>query len=80
MTTMVRALSSGPHGARYTSSAEHLRDECHRVEGLVRAQLLRFKAACPEDQRERFWHIPDAQLDLLAADEHRSLESRFAPT
>jgi SpoVK/Ycf46/Vps4 family AAA+-type ATPase len=72
------ASSSGSHGTRYASSAEHLADELHRVEGLVRAQLLRFKAACPEDQRERFWHISDAQLDLLAADEQRSLESRFA--
>ena len=64
----------------YGSSAEHLRDELHRVEGFVRAQLLRFRDACPEDQRERFWHIPDATLEALAADEDLSLQTRIQPT
>lgn len=60
----ILAVSSGG----YATSDEHLRDEIERAQGLVRAQMLRFAAACPEDQRERYWHVPDAELERLAAD------------
>lgn len=63
-------------GGPYDSNEDHLRDELHRVGGLVRAQLLRFRLACPEAQRERFWHLPDDYLDALAHDnDHSPLES-----
>jgi hypothetical protein len=52
----------------YATSAEHLRDELHRAAGFVRAQLARYRNAVPEPQRERFWHLPDEQLDSVAAD------------
>jgi hypothetical protein len=58
--------------AGYGRNAHHLRDELHRAAGFVRAQLARFRHACPEGQRERFWHIPDEQLDAIANDESRS--------
>ena len=65
----------------YESNAEHLRDELHRAAGFVRAQLLRFKAAAPEAQRERFWHLPDEQLDAAAGDAEGSpLAALIPPT
>ena len=77
---MAAAFTSTMSSSAYPSNSEHLRDELHRVEGLVRAHLLRFKNAYPEDQRERYWHIPDAQLDRLATDEAQSVATRFATT
>ncbi len=77
---MAAASTSTMSSGAYSSNSEHLRDELHRVEGLVRAHLLRFKDACPEDQRERYWHIPDAQLDRIATDEAQSVAARFATT
>jgi hypothetical protein len=71
-------LSSG-RADPYSSSLEHLRDELHRAAGLLRAQLLRFRNACPEAQRERFWHLPDADLDTLASDAGHSPLNAFAP-
>src|ERR1043166_7378720 len=56
----------------YESSTEHLRDELHRIAGFVRAQLLRLRAAFPESERERFWHVPDTRLDALGHDEEHS--------
>jgi hypothetical protein len=70
--------SGGADG--YGSNAEHLRDELHRAAGFVRAQLLRFKAASPEAQRERFWHLPDEQLDAAAGDDEGSPLAAFDPT
>jgi hypothetical protein len=55
----------------YGSNQDHLRDELHRIAGLVRAQLLRFRLACPEAQRERFWHLPDDYIEELAREEER---------
>lgn len=63
----------------YESNAEHLRDELHRAAGFVRAQLLRFKAAAPEAQRERFWHLPDEQIDTAVQDDEGSPLAAFDP-
>src|SRR4051794_1131216 len=68
------------HADGYESNAEHLREELHRAAGFVRAQLLRFKAAAPEAQRERFWHLPDEQLDVAAGDAEGSPLAAFDPT
>jgi hypothetical protein len=67
-------------GGAYGSNDEHLRDELHRAGGLVRAQLLRYRLATPEPQRERFWHLPDDYLDEIARDsEHAPLSSIKPP-
>lgn len=59
-------------GDAYREHAAHLRDELHRAAGYLRAHLARFRHAYPEAQRERFWHVPDDQLDAAAADDDRS--------
>jgi hypothetical protein len=60
----------------YCSNDDHLRDELRRVGGLVRAHLLRFKQAYPEQQRERFWHLPDDYLEGQARNhDHAPMES-----
>ena len=64
----------------YPSNAIHLRDELRRVAGLLRAQLLRFRDARPEAHRERFWHLSDEYLSLLAADDKHSPLKLFEPT
>lgn len=66
-------------GPGYSSSEKHLADELHRAAGLVRAALVRFKHEYPEAERERFWHLRDAVLDELAADEPRSPLAEYAP-
>jgi hypothetical protein len=63
----------------YASSEAHLRDELHRANGLVRAQLARFRLASPEPQRERFWHLPDDHLEALVHDEIASPLGTFEP-
>ena len=69
-----RRAVNGPlrDGAPYTDNAEHLRDELDRVACLVRAQLLRLKAARPEPTRERYWHLSDADLEALAHEQAHS--------
>jgi hypothetical protein len=64
----------------YESNAEHLRDELMRVAGLLRAQLVRFRWAWPENHRERFWHLTDDYLLSLAGNENLSpLDSFDSP-
>jgi hypothetical protein len=46
----------------------------------VRAQLARFRHACPEGQREKFWHVPDDELDAIANDDTRSPLAVFDAT
>jgi hypothetical protein len=66
------ALLSPDRVAGYDRSSEHLRDELHRIAGFVRAQLWRYRNAVPETQRERFWHLPDDQLDAISQDNDQS--------
>jgi hypothetical protein len=73
---MARASSSGDG---YGSSLAHLADELHRCEGLLRAHLLRFKLDTPEEQRERFWHLPDDYLEDQAGDLERSPFGAYEP-
>ena len=55
-------------GEAYGANVDHLGDELHRVAGLVRAHLLRFRFAWPESQRKVYWHLADADLDGVAGD------------
>ena len=73
---MTGAATSSTTAGGYSSNDAHLHDELRRVEGLLRAQLLRFEAACPEDQRERYWHVPDAELERVANDVEAPLAVR----
>lgn len=73
---MARSASSA---IGYDSSLAHLADELHRCEGILRAHLRRFKLETPEEQRERFWHLPDEYLDDLADDDTRSPLSAYEP-
>jgi len=66
-------------GDAYASNEEHLREELDRIAGLVRAHLLRFRHACPEVLRERYWHVNDEHLDALAHDQDHSPFAAFEP-
>jgi AAA+ superfamily predicted ATPase len=74
-------MTSGPPvpPESYVTNEAHLRDELLRIEGVVRAQLLRFKQTCPEAQRERFWHITDIDIDDMARDAAPSAFEAFLP-
>jgi hypothetical protein len=66
-------------GAAYESNQQHLGEELDRIAGLLRAQLLRFRLACPEAHRERFWHLTDDYLDTSARDDKHSPFALFEP-
>src|SRR5512144_2788427 len=73
------AWFSSSRNEGYDSNTDHLRDELRRIAGYVRAQLLRLRATTPENERERFWHMPDDRLDTLARDEEHSPLDAFDP-
>jgi hypothetical protein len=50
----------------------HLSDELRRAAGFVRAALVRFRLDYPEAERERYWHIRDEVIDVIAADDEHS--------
>src|SRR5260370_37114440 len=58
----------------YQTSEEHLWEELRRIDLLIRAQTLRWRASIGKNKPEQLWgmvHVTDAEIDAY-------LESRFA--